>query len=134
MMRRRRRRSVVLCAVTAISLATAACSTGDIESQRKAERLVAAAHDAGLAPRLTVDVAEALYGDDAPAVCRAFDGSLGSAARMLLFGNPSGRRPKTITSDAVEYSLLVVETYCPENLAHLRAEVEDLDPFEARRR
>jgi hypothetical protein len=133
---RRRRRPLLVDGVLVGGAALAAfvmtaCSTGDAESHRKAEELVAATEAAGVAPRLTVDVAEALYGDDAAAVCDAFDGSLGSAGRLLLFGNPSGRRPKTITTRAVEYSLLVVETYCPEHLEHLRSEVEDLHPFEA---
>ena len=114
-----------------IVLLFAACAPGDdAQSRAKAERLVAAVHRAGLAPRLTVEVAAALYGSDAAVVCDAFDGPLSSAEQLILLGNPSDRRHKTITTHSVEYALLVVETYCPAHLPHIIDVVEDLDPFE----
>lgn len=113
-----------------LSVLTSCATSDDDDAAAKAERFVASVQRAGLAPRLTAEVAESLYGTDADAVCDAFDGSLGSAAHTMLFGNPSGRRHKTITTDSVEYALIVVETYCPDNLEHLRAEIADLDPFE----
>ena len=116
-----------------IVLVSAGCASGDdAQSRAKAERFVAAVHTAGLAPRLTVEVAEALYGNDAAAVCDAFDGPLSSVERLILLGNPSDRRHKTITTHSVEYALVVVETYCPDHLPHIVDVVEDLDPFETK--
>jgi hypothetical protein len=123
-------RSVVAKALAVLATLTiAACGSDDAEAQRKAQELVAATEAAGVAPRLTEEVAESLYGTDAAAVCDIFDGSLGSAARTLLFGNPSGRRTKTITTHSVEYVAIVVSVYCPDRLEHLREEIEDLDPL-----
>jgi hypothetical protein len=97
-------------------------------SQQKAQQFVAAAHAAGVAPRLTVGVAEALYGSNAPAVCRVFEGGLTTAEKNDLVGNPSSRRPKTITTNAVTYGRLVVQTYCPDELSQYNAFVKNLNP------
>ncbi len=70
--------------------------------QQKAQELVSSAHAAGVAPHLTVEVAEALYGNDAAGVCKVFEGGLTTAERNDLLGNPANRRPKTITTDAID--------------------------------
>ena len=122
-------------AAAALLLLSAACSsTSDADQateQARAEQLVDAARAAGVAPRLTVDTARALYGTDAPAVCDAFDGGLSTAERNLIFGNPAQGRSKTITDDAVIFGRLVVKTYCPDNLDHYDDAVADLDPITA---
>ena len=111
-------------------LAAIGCGTDDEGARSKADEFVAAVHAAGLAPRLTVGVAEALYGDDAAAVCDIFDGGLSSAEHLILLGNPSDRRHKTITDHSIEYAGIVIETYCPEHRENFREEIHDLDPFE----
>jgi len=97
-------------------------------SEQKAQQLVAAAHSAGVAPHLTVGVAESLYGSNAPAVCRVFQGGLTTAEKTDLAGNPSDRRPKAITSDAVTFGRLVVQTYCPDQLSQYNAFVKNMNP------
>lgn len=77
---------------------------------------MSAAQSAGVAPRLTVDVAESLYGSSAPQICGVLDGGVSSAESLLLTGNPTGRREKIITADAITYERLVVQTYCPDQL------------------
>jgi hypothetical protein len=100
-------------------------------SQRKAQQFVAAAHSAGVAPNLTVGVAESLYGSGAPAVCRVFKGGLTTAEKNLLLGNPSNRRPVAITTDAVTYGRLVVQTYCPDELSNYNHVVDSLHPVKS---
>jgi hypothetical protein len=100
-------------------------------SQQKAQQLVAAARAAGVAPHLTVGVAEALYGSHAPAVCQVFKGGLNTAEKNDLLGNPSNRRPKTITTNAVTYGRLVVKIYCPSELSHYNAVVSGLNPVKS---
>jgi hypothetical protein len=100
-------------------------------SQQKAQQLVAAAHSAGVAPHLTVGVAEALYGSSAPAVCRVFKGGLDTPERNDLVGNLSNRRPTTITTNAVTYGRLVVQTYCPDELSRYNAFVKNLNPVKS---
>lgn len=107
------------------------CSTtseADEALQRqKAEELVAATKEAGIAPRLTVQVAESLYGTEAPAVCEAFEGGSTTSAEVILRGNVAQGRRKVITKDAVIYAGLVVRTYCPDVLADFRRNVTSID-------
>jgi hypothetical protein len=118
-----------------VALAAAGCGSTSAADQaverEKAEQLVSATQAAGVAPHLTVDLAEALYGTDAPTVCDVFEGGLTTAERNDLLGNPSGRRSKTITTDAVEYGRIVVRTYCPDELANYNKVATDLDPIES---
>ena len=124
--------SHLLASFSVAALVISGCaSSDDDEAQRLAGQLVSSLHSEDLAPRLTVDVAAALYGTNAATVCEAFDGPLSSAERIILLGNPSGRRPKTITTDSVSYVRLVVETYCPERSEYLADVVDELDPFES---
>ena len=118
-----RRRGLLTCgALIAATLILAGCgSTSDADQAtetEKAEQLVAATQAAGVAPHLTTDLAEALYGTDASTVCDVFESGLTTAERNDLLGNPSGRRSKTITTNAVEYGRIVVQTYCPDELAN----------------
>ena len=127
-------RAVFLVTAALLLLPSACSSTSasdEATEQALAEQLVDATRAAGVAPRLTVDVAESLYGTEAPAICDAFDGGLSTAEQNLLLGNPAHGRRKTITDDAVTYGRLVVETYCPDDLDEYDDVVTDLDPFEA---
>jgi hypothetical protein len=96
--------------------------------QEKAQQLVSAAHASGLAPHMTVDIAEALYGEDAASVCDVFEGGLTTSERNDLLGNPANRRAKTITTNAIDYGRLVVKTYCPDELSRFNSIVSDLNP------
>lgn len=130
---RRRRCLVVSLALWGVALMGAGCGSDDAEDaseQALAEQFVDAAHAAGVAPNMTVDAAEALYGSDASAVCDAFDGDLSTSASNVLFGNLAQRRRKAITDDAVTHARVVVETYCPDQLDDFDSAVKDLDPFE----
>jgi hypothetical protein len=100
-------------------------------SEQKARQLVAATHSAGIAPHLTVGVAEALYGSNAPAVCRVFEGGLTTAEKNDLAGNSSNKRPKAITTNAVSYGRLVVQIYCPGELSHYNELVNHLNPVKS---
>ncbi len=49
---------------------------------------------------------------------------------MLLTLNPSGRRAKLITTDAIAYERLVVQTYCPDELSTYDDLVSEIDGTE----
>ena len=127
-----RLRMAVILVIVALAGVNAGCGSDESEAdeQAKAEQLVAATQAAGVAPRLTVDVAESLYGTDAEAVCKAFDEELSTSATNQLLGRFGLSRRKTITDQAVTYGGLVVDTYCPEFRGNYDAVVADLDPFE----
>lgn len=121
-------RGAPVAVLAVVAVLVAACSTThDAQQQSDAQRLVTATRSAGVAPRLTVEVAEALYGSSAPQICDALDGGVSSAEELLLAGNSSGRRGKVITTDAVTYERLVVQTYCPDDLATYDDLVSDID-------
>ena len=125
-------RTVAVTGLTAALLLTA-CGPSDSEQAEEdalATQFVDAAHAAGIAPRMTVDVAAALYGTDASNVCDAFDGDLSTSAENVLFGTLARGRRKAITDEAVTHSRLVVQTYCPDQLDDFDRAVQDLDPFE----
>lgn len=117
-------------AVLVALLLTGCSSTGSHEERAKAEKLVKATESAGVAPGLTVDTAEALYGDSAAPVCDALDGGVGNVEQLLLTGNVTGRRDKVITEDAVTYGRLVVQVYCPDELDTYDDLVDDIDATE----
>lgn len=124
----------VLLVIAGAMLVASCSSTSDADAateQQKAESLVQATQAAGVAPRLTVDIAESLYGTSAPAVCDVFDGGLSTSESLILLGNPANGRRKTITTNAVTYAQLVVETYCPDELGDFNDAVAGLDPFES---
>jgi hypothetical protein len=122
------RGAALLCVLV---LVTGCSSTGAEEKateQANAKTLVSAAHAAGVAPGLTVEVAESLYGTSAPQICDVLKDGVSSAESLLLSGNPSGRREKLVTTDAVTYERLVVKTYCPDELSTYDDLVADIDP------
>lgn len=125
-------RQVAISSVVVL-LAVSCSSTSDDDEateQQLAEQLVAATEQAGVAPNLTVDVAESLYGTDASTVCDAFDGGTSTSADLILRGNLAQGRRKAITDDAVTYAGLVIQTYCPDVLSDFNDVVADLDPLE----
>lgn len=128
--------SAVFVAVSCVAgIACSSTSDDDIATQQRlAEQLIGATKQAGVAPRLTVDVAESLYGTDARAVCAAFDGGTSTVGDHILLGNLAQGRRKTITDDAASYAGLVIQIYCPEVLSHFAEVVADLDLVEASNR
>lgn len=114
-----------------VSACTSTSESDEANEKALAAQLVDAAHAAGVAPRLTPEVAESLYGADAPGVCDTFDGGLGTSEQNMILGNPALGRRKTITDRAITYGRVVVETYCPDKLDEYNDEVEGLQPFES---
>jgi len=127
----------IACSIVGATLAVSACSPRSDADQQvaeaKAEQLIESLQGADLAPRLTTDVAVSLYGTDAAAVCGVFENGLNSNEYLLLLGNPSNRRPKTVTAHSVAYTRHVVRTYCPNEQAAFDEVVEPLNAIESGR-
>lgn len=114
-------------------VAGCAPSTADrVLARQRARELVAATRDAGVAPGMTVAVAQSLYGTDAPTACDVLgEDGLSDSAALALVGNLALGRRKTITDEAVTYGRLVVQTYCPDELDTFEEVVRRVDPYEA---
>ena len=121
---------VVACALVLVAGCSSTSAKEQATEKADAQKLVSAAHSAGVAPDLTVEVAESLYGTSAPQICDVLKDGVSSAESLLLTGNPSGRREKLVTTDAVTYERLVVKTYCPDELSTYEDLVADIDPTE----
>lgn len=127
----------LVCTIAGIAVVASACSPRSDADQQdaeiKAEQLVEWLHGNDLAPRLTIDVAVSLYGTDAAAVCGVFENGLNSNEYLLLLGNPSNRRRKTVTEHSVAYTRHVIRTYCPDERAAFDNVVEPIDAIESGR-
>jgi len=120
----------VICVAALLTACSSSTTTDQAGDAALAEQLVTAADAAGVAPGMTVAVAESLYGGSAAQICDALDGGVSSAESMLLTLNPSGRRAKLITDDAITYERLVVQTYCPDELSTYDDLVSGIDGTE----
>ena len=109
--------------------------TGEKESQRaeqKAQELTQKLEQAGLrAP--DQDILVRTLGDDGGAVCEAAedaDGGLAKARLHDLLANGAshvGRRAIIADDRVVLGGVLIVETYCPEEIDKIREAIEDLE-------
>jgi len=102
------------------------------KDEAKANDLIAAYQDAGLTNRLDAEQLAKLLGDDGGAVCQAAaDLPSGHAVRgyvKLRFG-VGGEfyfRPTRLDRNLVARSLLIVKTYCPDQLPDVRNFVDGL--------
>ena len=120
----------MICVAALLTACSSSTTTDQAGDAALAEQLVTAADAAGVAPGMTVAVAESLYGGSAAQICDALDGGVSSAESMLLTLNPSGRRAKLITDDAITYERLVVQTYCPDELSTYDDLVSGIDGTE----
>ena len=120
---------VVLCVAGLIAY------TGQKENQRaeeKAAELSQKLESAG-ARAPDEDILVRTLGDDGGAVCDVAEDNDDGLAKAILFdqltngGSHVGRRPIISDRRVVLGSLLIVETYCPEEIEKVREAVEDLE-------
>jgi len=114
---------LALALLAALAIGGCGADTSPLAKHR-AEELVAATEAAGVAQNLTVENAEALYGRSADSVCEVFNGS---DDELNLPGNPAGNHYRVFTEEAVEYTRLVVKTYCPDRLDNFEDAVDELE-------
>ena len=79
------------------------------------------------------DIIVRTLGDDGGAVCENAEDGLDGLNKAILFDQLAngashvGRRPIVADARAVVGQLLIVDTYCPEQLEKFRDELEDLE-------
>ena len=102
------------------------------ESQRaqdRADELIGALEDAG-ARTPDRDQIVRVLGDDGGATCQDPNAALGRATLNSLLTNGAtgpGARPVIADSRAVQGQLLIIEVYCPDELAEFQQFVDDLE-------
>ena len=94
----------------------------------KADQLITALQDAG-ARTPDKDQIVRVLGDDGGATCANPNKALSRATFFTLLANGAtgpGARPVIADSRAVQGQLLIIEIYCPDELAEFQAFVDDL--------
>ena len=97
-------------------------------AQDKADQLIAALQDAG-ARTPDQDQVVRVLGDDGGATCANPNKALSRATLLSLLTNGAtgpGARPVIADSRVVQGQLLIMQTYCPEELEDFQQFVDDL--------
>jgi hypothetical protein len=99
------------------------------EAQQKAQDLTQKLKAEGLRAPADPDVFVRTLGTDGGAVCDNPGDKLGKATLFSLFTNGAshvGQRPVIVDRRLIKGQLLIMETYCPDELQKFRDEVQDL--------
>jgi hypothetical protein len=121
----------VVAVLLVVMLVTYDYGTPD-KDEAKAQELITAFQEAGLPTRLDADQIADLLGDDGGPVCAAAadlpDGHAlrGYVKTRLGVGGEFYFRPTRFDRAAIRKALIVVRTYCPDELDGIRDIVDDL--------
>ena len=119
----------ILIVLAVIGLITYSGEKKDEQSQQKAAELTAKFRAAGLPVPHDQDVFIRTLGDDGGPVCHDPGGALRRAVFLDQLTNGAdfvGRRPVIVDPRIVQGELLILETYCPDELDDIRDDLEDL--------
>jgi len=112
-----------------IAIFTFSAARETARAQDKADELIAALEDAGVARTPDRDRIVRVLGDDGGATCSDPNSALGRATLLSLLANGAtgpGARPVIADSRAVQGQLLIIEVYCPDELEDFQEFVDDL--------
>ena len=119
---------IVLALMVVIALLTFRSARQNKNAQDKADQLIAALNAAG-ARTPDKDQIVRVLGDDGGATCANPNEALSRATLLTQLANGAtgpGARPVIADSRAVQGQLLIIEIYCPDELAEFQAFVDDL--------
>ena len=119
----------VLLLLVVIGLITYSSNERSAEAEQKAQELTQKLEAAGLRAPASDDVFIRSFGTDGGAVCDNPGDALGKATLFSLFTNGAshvGQRPVIVDRRLIEGQLLIMETYCPDELQKFQDEVQDL--------
>lgn len=100
------------------------------EAQEKAQQLTQEFEQAGLPVPADQDIIVRSLGSDGGAVCENPANALGRAIlndQLTNGANFVGRRPIIADRQVVQGELLILQTYCPDELQEFRDKFDDLD-------
>lgn len=119
----------ILIILAIIGLITYSGEKKDQESQQKAAELIEKFRTAGFPVPEDDDIIIKTLGDDGGPVCDDPGGSLRKAVLFDQLANGAshvGRRPVIADPRIVQGQILIMETYCPDELENVRDDLEDL--------
>jgi hypothetical protein len=120
--------TIIVVLLVVVSLFTFHAAASNRTAEAKADQFIAALQDAG-AVTPTRDQVVHVLGDDGGAVCAHPNDSLTRATGLALLANGAagpGARPVIADSRLLKGELLVLQVYCPDELAEFQTFVNDL--------
>jgi Tfp pilus assembly protein FimT len=120
--------AVVVVALMVIGLFTYSSAKSTKQAQEKADQLIAAIEGAG-ATAPSKDQIVRVLGDDGGATCANPNESLNRAILLAALANGAsgpGARPVIADSRVVRGQLLIIQVYCPDELADFKQFVDNL--------
>lgn len=124
---------VTACVLLGIAAVVAVLLFEDVResnrAQDRADELIAAFEDAGVARAPDRDRIVRVLGDDGGAVCEDPNGALRRATLFSMLTNGAagpGTRPVIADARVVQGQMLIMEVYCPDELEDFREFVDDL--------
>ena len=119
----------ILVVVVVIALFAFGSARSTREAREKADQLIASLEDAGVhAPSL--DQIVRVRGSDGGAVCEDPADALRRATLLAQMTNGAtgpGQRPVIVDRRIVHGELLIIQTYCPDELEDIQDKVDELD-------
>lgn len=119
----------LLIAFVVVGLLTFSSARSSAQAQEKADQLIDAMVAAG-ADAPSKDQVVRVLGDDGGVICDDPGSALKRATLNSLLVNGAagpGQRPIIADSRVVKFELLVIQTYCPDELDDLADKIEDFD-------
>jgi len=119
----------VLVVVAAIALFSFLAARQDVRAEDQAEELIQALEAEGVDVRLTPEQVASVLGDDGGAVCANPNGALSRAVLLDRLTNGAGGpglRATIVEQRLLTGQLLIIETYCPDELGEFQEFVDGL--------
>jgi Tfp pilus assembly protein FimT len=119
---------IILVALIVAALLSFRSVRESVRAQEKADELIAALEDAGARTPTQEQVVRVL-GDDGGATCENPNDALSRATLLSQLANGAGgpgARPLVADSRVFQGQLLIIETYCPDELDDFQEFVDDL--------
>ena len=118
---------LVVLTVVALFMFSTARSTA--QAEEKADELIAALEEAGARTPSREQIVR-LLGDDGGPVCESPSSALRRATLYSMLTNGAagpGQRPIIADNRVVQGQLLIIETYCPDELEDFQEMIDDLE-------
>ncbi|GAA4053230.1 hypothetical protein [Agromyces indicus] len=120
----------VLVVLGAIAVFTFLAAREEARGVDKAEELITSLEDAGVDVTLTAQQIAGVLGDDGGVVCADPNAALSRAALLDRLSNGAsgpGQRPILAEDRLVEAGVLIIQTYCPDELEEYQQFIDGLE-------
>ena len=125
---------VVLVVLAVIAVVSFFSARETAEAQEKADELIQSLEDAGADVTLSAEQIARVLGDDGGVVCANPNAALSRAALLDRLSNGAGgpgQRPILAEDRLVEAGVLIVQTYCPDELEEYQQFIDELNTVDA---